>query len=213
MTNKEQKINDIYAFMDELFPNAKCELNYSFDYELVIAVMLSAQTTDKAVNKVTALLFKDFPSLDALNNASEEEIFNDIKTLGLAHNKAKNIKEIVQKLINDYSYVVPSSREELMSLPGVGRKTSNVIRAELFSFQEFAVDTHVERVSKRLKLAYQNDNPYQIEMKLRKIFHEDKYIKMHHQFIHFGRYFCKAINPSCSSCKLQSYCRYKKEKR
>ena len=212
MTNKEKKIDDIISFMDELFPFAHCELNYSKDYELVIAVMLSAQTTDKAVNKVTERLFQDFPSLKALKEASEEDIYKDIKHLGLAHNKAKNVKGIATRLVKDYNEVVPSSKEELMKLPGVGRKTANVVRAELFSLPEFAVDTHVERVSKRLKLAFLNDTPYQVEMKLKKLFPQERYIKSHHQFIHFGRYFCKAINPSCSSCKLKAYCRYKKEK-
>ncbi|MGN1296014.1 MAG: endonuclease III [Bacilli bacterium] len=211
MTNKEQKINDIISFMDELFPAAHCELNYNKDYELVIAVMLSAQTTDKAVNKVSEKLFADYPSLEALKDASEEEIYNDIKNLGLAHNKAKNVKGIASSLISDFDGKVPSDKEALMSLPGVGRKTANVIRAELFAIPEFAVDTHVERVSKRLKLAFLNDNPYQVELKLHKLFPQDRFIKSHHQFIHFGRYFCKAINPSCSLCKLKCYCRYKKE--
>ena len=207
------KIERIFDFLDQQFPYAHCELNYSKDYELLIAVVLSAQATDKSVNLVTKNLFSTFPTLSSLASSNPEDVEKIIHSVGLSKTKSKNVVLLSKELLERFDGKVPSDKEDLMSLPGVGRKTSNVIRAELFSFQEFAVDTHVERVSKRLKLAFLNDNPYQIEMKLRKIFHEDKYIKMHHQFIHFGRYFCKAINPNCSSCKLQSYCRYKKEKR
>lgn len=206
------KTQDIMSYFDELLPDAKCELNYNKDYELVIAVMLSAQTTDKSVNKVTEKLFEKYPSLDALNNASIEDIEYYLKTLGLYKNKAKNLKSLVKMLIEDFNYQVPCSRDELMKLPGVGRKTSNVIRCEIFHQAEFPVDTHVERVSKRLGLAKNDDSVLDVELKLRKKFPKERYILLHHQFIHFGRYHCKSINPQCSECKLKKYCSYFKNK-
>lgn len=199
----------ILAFFDELYPNAGCELNYQKDYELVLAVMLSAQTTDKSVNHVTALLFSRFPDLETLANAPISAIENDIHSIGLYKHKAANVKGIAQRLLEDFSGIVPSEKEALLSLPGVGTKTANVIRAELFKIPEIAVDTHVERVSKRLGFALKKDNVSVIEAKLRKAVPVSRYIKTHHQMIHFGRYFCKAIKPRCQECKLRDYCNEK----
>lgn len=208
MTNKE-KVSVIFNFLDDLYPNVGCELNYKKDYELVIEVMLSAQTTDKSVNNVTKVLFNKYQSLDELNNASLEDIENIIKTIGLYKNKAKNLKEIVKGLIERFNYQVPQNKEDLMSLPGVGNKTAGVILAELFQIPELPVDTHVSRVSKRLGLAKKDDEPIEIERKLKKIIDKKRWIKSHHQFIHFGRYFCLARNPKCESCKLKDICNYK----
>lgn len=199
----------IFAFFDELFPNAGCELNYHKDYELVLAVMLSAQTTDKSVNQVTALLFSHFPSLESLANAPILAIEKDIHSIGLFKHKAANVKAIAQKLISDFSGIVPSDKEALLTLPGVGTKTANVIRAELFKIPEIAVDTHVERVSKRLGFASTKDNVAMVEAKLRKAVPVSRYIKTHHQMIHFGRYFCKAAKPNCRECHLREYCKEK----
>ena len=204
-------INRLLDYLDELFPIAKCELFYSKDYELVIAVMLSAQTTDKSVNAVTPILFKKYPSLDALNNAPIEDIEETIKQIGLYKNKAKNLKGIVSDLITRFNYQVPSDKELLMTLPGVGNKTAGVIRAEIFKIPDLPVDTHVSRIAKRLKLAKKDDEPIKVEKKLKKLIPEDRWIKSHHQFIHFGRYFCTAKKPMCEKCKISDMCINKRD--
>ena len=183
------------------------QLFYNKDYELVIAVMLSAQTTDKSVNKVTNILFNKYNSLDALENAPLNDIEEIIKSIGLYQNKAKNLKAIVHSLIHDFNYKVPTSKEELMTLPGVGNKTAGVIRAEIFKIPELPVDTHVARIAKRLGLAKDSDEPIEIEKKLKKLFPKERWIKTHHQLIHFGRYFCKAKGPNCQECKLINICK------
>ena len=199
-------INRLLSYLDDLFPLAKCELLYTRDYELVIAVMLSAQTTDKSVNAVTPILFEKYPSLDALNNATLEEIEEILKPIGLYKNKAKNLKGIVKDLIERFNYVVPSDKEQLMTLPGVGNKTAGVIRAEIFKIPDLPVDTHILRISKRLKLANKDDEPIDVERKLKKIIPEERWIKSHHQLIHFGRYFCMARSPKCENCKISDMC-------
>ena len=206
MTNKE-KITRITSYLDELYPNVGCELNYNKDYELAIAVMLSAQTTDKSVNKVTTVLFSNYQSLDELEFAPLEDIENIIKSIGLYQNKAKNLKGIVHKLITRFDYKLPSDKDELMSLPGIGNKTAGVIRAEIFKIPELPVDTHVARISRRLGLAKKDDDPLKIETKLKKAFPKDRHIKTHHQMIHFGRYFCLAKNPHCEDCKIKDLCK------
>ena len=208
MTNK-QKTQQILAYLDEILPNVGCELNYSKDYELVIAVMLSAQTTDKSVNAVTNVLFKKYQSLDALNEASLEEIEEVIKPIGLYKNKAKNLKGIVKDLVERFNYQVPSDKDLLMTLPGVGNKTAGVIRAEIFQIPDLPVDTHILRISKRLGLANQKDEPIDVERKLKKLIPEERWIKSHHQLIHFGRYFCTARSPKCAECKIKEFCRNK----
>ena len=199
-------ISSILAYLDELFPHASCELFYSKDYELVIAVMLSAQTTDKAVNNVTRILFKRFPSLEELNNASLLDIEEIIKPIGLYKNKAKNLKGIVKDLIERFNGEVPSNKEALMTLPGVGNKTAGVIRAEVFKIPDLPVDTHILRISKRLNLAKKDDAPIDVERKLKRLIPEERWIKSHHQLIHFGRYFCLARSPKCRECKLANLC-------
>ena len=202
MTN----INRLLDYLDELFPAAKCELFYKRDYELVIAVMLSAQTTDKSVNAVTPVLFDKYPSLDALNKASLEDVEEILKPIGLYKNKAKNLKGIVNDLIIRFNYVVPSDKEQLMTLPGVGNKTAGVIRAEIFQIPDLPVDTHILRIAKRLKLAKKDDEPIDVERKLKRIIPEERWIKSHHQLIHFGRYFCTARSPQCQNCKISDMC-------
>ena len=197
----------ICEYLDELLPNVGCELIYSNDYELLLAVMLSAQTTDKAVNGVTSILFSKYKTLNELDNASFEEVEAIIHPIGLSKNKAKNLKAIVHELIVKFNGAVPNNRIDLMSLPGVGHKTAGVVLAEYFKKPEFPVDTHVARISKRLKLAKENDEPIEIENKLKKAFPETSWIKLHHQFIHFGRYYCLAKSPKCKSCKLIGICK------
>lgn len=204
MTTKNKEL--IFTYLDENYPDVKGELFYSKDYELLIAVVLSAQATDKAVNNVTRKLFSDYPSFSALLSVQEEEYQKYFKTLGLFRAKAKHVYQIVQILNELYNGRVPEAKEALVSLPGVGVKTANVVRAELFKIPEIAVDTHVERIAKRLGFAAFSDNVSVVEAKLRKAMKKEKYIKTHHQFIHFGRYFCTARSPKCKNCPLVSLC-------
>ena len=199
-------ITPLLSYLDELFPDAKCELFYTKDYELVIAVMLSAQTTDKSVNAVTSILFNKYQSLDSLNEAPLEDIENIIKQIGLYKNKAKNLKGIVKDLIERFNYQVPSDKDLLMTLPGVGNKTAGVIRAEIFKIPDLPVDTHILRIAKRLKLAKKDDEPIDVEHKLKRLIPEERWIKSHHQLIHFGRYFCTARSPMCEKCKISDMC-------
>jgi len=203
----------IINYLEELFPNAHCELNYEKDYELLIAIVLSAQTTDKKVNKVTKILFSKYKSLEELKNANTEDLEDIIKEIGTYKKKSLFIKNIATKLITDGYTKVPNDRKYLESLSGVGRKTTNVFLAEIYNVPSIAVDTHVERVSKRLKLAKENDNVLTVEQKLMKKIPQDKWIKMHHQLIFFGRYHCKALNPNCQDCKLKNQCKYFKKKK
>ena len=194
-----------------MFPSARCELFYSKDYELVIAVMLSAQTTDKSVNAVTPILFNKYPSLEDLNNAPLEDIEEILKPIGLYKNKAKNLKGIVKDLLERFNGKVPSNKDELMTLPGVGNKTAGVIRAEIFQIPDLPVDTHILRISKRFNLAKKEDEPIDVERKLKKLIPEERWIKSHHQLIHFGRYFCTARNPQCENCKISDMCTNKRK--
>ncbi len=204
----KEKMSFISNYVDSLFPNAKCELFYNKDYELVIAVMLSAQTTDRAVNATTYKLFSDFDSLDKLENASVEEIEERIKSLGLYKNKAKNIKGIVHKIIYDFDRKLPSDKKLLQELPGIGNKSAGVIRIEIFKIPDLPVDTHIIRITNRLGIANSKDEPIDIERKLKKLIPESNWIKTHHQLIHFGRYFCTAHSPKCAECKLRNICKY-----
>ena len=200
--NKEK---DILSYMDELYPSARCELNYTFDYELLIATVLSAQCTDKRVNEVTKNLFAKYDNLDKLSEANIEDIKTIIKPLGTFNKKALNIINI-SKSLKDIGYV-PNDRTFLESLSGVGRKTTNVVLSELYNEPYIAVDTHVLRVSKRLGLASYNDDVLEVEKKLYKKIPKSKINKLHHQLVLFGRYYCKAIKPECSTCKLKDICK------
>ena len=205
MTNK-QKTQQILAYLDEILPNVGCELNYSKDYELVIAVMLSAQTTDVSVNLVTAKLFQKYTTLESLAKAPLSDIEDIIHSIGLYKNKAKNLLGIANTLLEKYGGVVPSNKDELQTLPGVGNKTAGVIRAEIFHIPDLPVDTHILRISKRFGLVNKDADPYEVEMKLKKLIDESRWIKTHHQLIHFGRYLCTARKPACTSCKLAHLC-------
>lgn len=202
----KNNIHVLLDYLDEILPNASCELNYTKDYELVIAVMLSAQTTDASVNKVTSVLFSKYKTLDELYHASYDEVFNIIRPIGLTKNKTSNLLGIAKMLIENYDGKVPMDKNELQKLPGVGNKTAGVIRAEIFRLPELPVDTHILRISKRLKLAKKDDEPIDVERKLKKLIEESRQIKTHHQLIHFGRYYCTARSPKCEGCKLFAYC-------
>lgn len=203
-------IDIIEKYLDELIPNPKCELNYNKDYELLIATMLSAQTTDKKVNEVTNILFKKYKTLEELSNAEIEDIINIIKPIGTYNIKAKNTIAIAKELkkINK----VPNNRQYLESLPGVGRKTTNVVLSNLYNVPCIAVDTHVERVSIRLGLANKNDDVRKIEEKLSKTFPKENLCRLHHQLVLFGRYYCRSQNPKCDTCKLINICKNRKTK-
>ncbi len=201
------KMNRIIDYLDEILPNPKCELEYNKDYELLIAIMLSAQTTDKRVNKVTKVLFKRYPTIKDLANANISDLEQIIKELGSYKKKSVYIKEIASKLLNDGNKVVPNDREYLESLSGVGRKTTNVFLSVIYNESAIAVDTHVERVSKRLNLANKNDSVIQVEKKLMKKIPKERWSRTHNQLVLFGRYYCKARNPECSSCKLKDICK------
>ena len=201
-------IHIILDYLDELYPDPKCELDYEQDYELLLAVVLSAQTTDKAVNKVTKVLFQKYPTLEALNNAEEADIALIIKPIGTYKNKAHYIKMIVNDLINNYGGRVVNDHNELTKLMGVGRKTANVVLANLYHGDYIAVDTHVARVSRRLSLTLYSDNVMIIETKLMKLVPKTSWSKCHHQLVLFGRYKCTARNPKCDNCKLKEICTY-----
>lgn len=207
MINKQIAIQN---FLDETYPEVGCELNYQKDYELVIAVMLSAQTTDVSVNAVTKVLFAKYDTLEKMTNAPLEDIEDIIHSIGLYKNKAKNVIGIAQTLIKEFNGVLPSDKDLLQTLPGVGNKSAGVIRAEVFKIPDLPVDTHIQRIAKRLRLANEDDTPYDIEMKLKKKFSQEDWIKLHHQLIHFGRDMCVARKPDCQRCKLGEFCKEKR---
>lgn len=204
-------MNEVMDYLDLLFPDPKCELNYNKDYELLIAVMLSAQTTDKRVNMVTKILFQKYPTLADLKQAPLEDLIEIIRPIGTFQRKAKNIKLIAEKLLEETEGIVPNDRAFLESLSGVGRKTTNVVLSNLYGANVIAVDTHVSRVSKRLGLARKTDDVVIIEKKLTKKFPKEKLGRLHHQLVLFGRYYCKASNPECENCKLKNMCKEKKK--
>ncbi|MCI9435209.1 MAG: endonuclease III [Bacilli bacterium] len=204
-------MTNILDYLDELFPNPKCELVYHKDYELLIAVMLSAQTTDKRVNMVTKVLFNKYPDLKSLSEADINDIIEIIKPIGTFNRKAVCAKEIAASLLKYCNGIVPNDREYLESLSGVGRKTVNVVLSNLYNENVLAVDTHVARVSKRLNLAKNDDDVLTIERKLSRKFPKDKLGRIHHQLVLFGRYHCKANKPECLNCKLKEFCKYKSE--
>lgn len=202
----KKNILKIKEYLNLLYENPKCELNYNKDYELVIAVMLSAQTTDKGVNKVTNILFSKYDTLEKLSRADINDLKNIIRPIGNYNKKALNVLEIAKSLINDYKGIVPRTHEEIEKLPGVGRKTANVVLGELFDIPSLAVDTHVIRVSNRLNLIKSN-SPIEIEEKLKTLFPKEEWTKIHKQLVLFGRYHCKALKPDCLNCKLKSICK------
>lgn len=193
--------------MDRMFPDAHCELVHDNAFELTIATLLSAQCTDVLVNKVTKTLFQKYKTPEDYLAVSIEELQQDIRSIGLYRNKAKNIQALCQRLLDEYGGEIPATREALVTLPGVGRKTANVVLSVAFDIPALAVDTHVERVSKRLGLCRWKDSVLEVEETIMKKTPMDKWSKTHHQLIFFGRYHCKAQNPGCGTCPLLDYCR------
>ena len=199
-------------YLTKLFPSAECELNFSNNFELLVAVILSAQCTDKRVNQVTEKLFKELKTPKDFVNISQKELEQKIYSCGFYHNKAKNIKACAKSLVENFGGTVPENYEELLSLAGVGRKTANVVSATAFNKNCIAVDTHVLRVSNRLGFT-KSSNPNICERDLTKRF-KDNLSKLHHRMVLFGRYYCKAQRPKCEECGLKAEClHYKKLQR
>lgn len=201
----------IISNLESMFEDAKCELNYNNDWQLLIAILLSAQCTDKKVNKITPILFSKYPTIKDLKLAKYEELESIIHPLGLSNNKARNIISLSTILHDVYNDQVPNTKEELIKLPGIGNKTANVMLIEYFNTPAFPVDTHVTRVSKRLKLCNENDSVIQIEKKLMKKFPKDSWALLHLRMVLFGRYVCKAVKPNCNNCLFYKNCNYNKK--
>lgn len=207
--NKDKAL-EITSILCDLYPDAKCFLDHKNNFELLVATMLSAQTTDERVNMVTKELFTKYPTPESFSSATVENIKEIIKSVGLANTKAKNLLLLANRLCAEYNGVVPSDFNELVKLPGVGRKTANVVLAVGFNVPAFAVDTHVYRVSYRLGFRKESDDLLVCETKLKKYIKKDMWILMHHAMILFGRNYCKAQKPLCDVCPLRSYCKVKK---
>ncbi|AQX55307.1 endonuclease III [Priestia flexa] len=198
--------------MAEMFPDAHCELNHKNPFELVIAVALSAQCTDALVNRVTKELFQKYQTPEDYLAVSLEELQQDIRSIGLYRNKAKNIRKLCELLIHEYNGEVPQDRDELTKLPGVGRKTANVVVSVAFGIPAIAVDTHVERVSKRLGICRWKDSVLEVEKTLMRKVPKEEWGVTHHRLIFFGRYHCKAQSPQCPTCPLLELCREGKKR-
>jgi len=189
-------------------PVAESELNYSNPYELLVAVMLSAQCTDKRVNMVTPALFAAYPTPEALSQATSDEVFEYVKSVSYPRSKAEHLVAMAQRLVEVYHGEVPDNIDDLQTLQGVGRKTANVVCAVIWQQPTMAVDTHIFRVSERLGLTTNSKNPLQTERQLVKYIPADIIPKAHHWLLLHGRYVCQARKPKCESCRLQPYCRF-----
>lgn len=198
--------------MGMMFPEAHCELNHSNPFELIIAVALSAQCTDVLVNKVTKTLFEKYKTPKDYLEVTLEELQSDIRSIGLYRNKAKNIQSLCRMILEEYNGEIPMDRDELTKLAGVGRKTANVVVSVAFNVPAIAVDTHVERVSKRLGICRWKDSVLEVEKTLMRKIPKDEWSVTHHRLIFFGRYHCKAQNPQCPSCPLLEICREGKKR-
>lgn len=196
----------IYTKIAKIFPNAHCELNYNNPFEMLVATLLSAQTTDVSVNKVTPLLFEKYPTPFILKDAKIEDVMNIIKSIGLYKNKAKNIIALSNELVTKYNGEIIPDFAILTSLPGVGRKTANVVLSEVFNVPRIAVDTHVLRVSNVLELS-NSDNPLVVEQDLMKLYQQQSWKDVHLKLLFFGRYLCKAQKPLCITCPFKNECK------
>lgn len=207
MTRKE-RFEAVIAYFEEYMPIAETELHYTTPFELLVAVVLSAQCTDKRVNMITPRLFMEYPTAESMAKASVEDIFDLIKSVSYPNNKAKHLLGLAQMLVEDYQGEVPQGRDELIKLPGVGRKTANVISSVIFDEPTMAVDTHVFRVSERIGLTTRSKTPLQTELTLLKYIPKEIIPKAHHWLILHGRYVCIARKPKCHECGLTAMCRY-----
>ncbi|MGI2293152.1 endonuclease III [Paenibacillus sp. GXUN7292] len=210
--NAKQKMRVVLDQIALMFPDAHCELVHENPFELTIAVLLSAQCTDETVNKVTATLFQKYKRPEHYLSVPLEELEQDIRRIGLFRSKASNIQKLCRILIDKYDGEVPQTYEGLVELPGVGRKTANVVMSNAFGVPAIAVDTHVERVSKRLGFAKTEDSVLVVEQKLMKLVPRDEWTITHHRLIFFGRYHCKAQSPQCAICPLLDLCKEGKQR-
>lgn len=204
---KVERYREVLDWFEANAPSAETELNYTTPFELLVAVVLSAQCTDKRVNMVTPRLFMEYPTAEKMAKASIEEIFGYIRSVSYPNNKAKHLQGLAQMLVNDFEGEVPQGRDELVKLPGVGRKTANVISAVIYDEPTMAVDTHVFRVSERIGLTTNSKTPLQTELELTKHIPKELIPKAHHWLILHGRYVCLARSPKCHVCGLTSWCR------
>lgn len=207
MTKKE-RYEGIIEYFKSHNPNAETELNYHNPFELLVAVILSAQCTDKRVNLTTPELLKAFPNAQKMSETTEEEVFEYIKSISYPNNKAKHLVNMAKKLVNDYGGEVPEDYDALLSLPGVGRKTANVMASVIWNKPKMAVDTHVFRVSNRIGLTNNSKTPYETEMELTKNIPEEYIPIAHHWLILHGRYVCTARAPKCGECGISSLCKH-----
>ena len=211
MTKKE-RYQGVLAYFQKHVPIAETELRYQNPFELLVAVILSAQCTDKRVNMVTPKLFLDFPNAESMAASSAELIFNYIRSISYPNNKAKHLVNMAKMLVHDFNNTIPSEIEQLIKLPGVGRKTANVITSVVYHQPGMAVDTHVFRVSNRLGLTNNSKTPLQTEKELVKNIPDELIPIAHHWLILHGRYTCMARNPNCANCPIKLYCKYFKTK-
>lgn len=208
MAMKKEKVNEILDLLEKEYPDAECALDYDSVFHLLLAVVLSAQTTDVSVNKVTPELFKKYETPKQLAQADEKEVAEIIRTIGMYRTKSKNIINLAKMLVEKYDGIVPESDEELVKLPRVGRKTANVVMAVGFGHQRIAVDTHVFRVSNRIGLVNESD-VLKTELALMKTIPENRWTKTHHSLIFHGRRCCTARNPKCDECVIKDLCKKK----
>ena len=203
-----QRYSYIMGWFTDNVPVAETELQYTNPYELLVAVILSAQCTDKRVNMITPAFFQKFPTAEILAESSPEEVFESIKSVSYPNNKAKHLVGMAKKLTTDFQGQMPDDVDLLQTMPGVGRKTANVIASVIFNKPAMAVDTHVFRVSERLGLTVNSKNPLQTEKELTKHIPPELIPKAHHWLILHGRYVCKARRPECENCGLTEWCKY-----
>ena len=208
----KERFEHILAWFEANMPVAESELVYSNPYELLVAVMLSAQCTDKRVNMVTPALFDAYPTPEALAAASSDEVFEYVKSVSYPRSKAEHLVEMAQRLVNVYDSQVPDNIEDLQTLQGVGRKTANVVCAVIWNQPTMAVDTHIFRVSERIGLTTRSKNPLQTEKQLVRYIPEEVIPKAHHWLLLHGRYVCQARKPRCEECGIKEYCRYYEKK-
>ena len=207
-----KNVNKILDKLEEIYPDAQCELNYETPFELLIATILSAQCTDVRVNKVTEVLFKKYNTPEQFAALTEEEIGEEIRSCGLYKSKSKKIKESSRMICENFGGEVPQTLKELTTLPGVGRKTADVVLSNAFNHDAIAVDTHVFRVSNRIGLAH-SDNVLETEKQLQKELPKKEWSLAHHLLIFHGRRCCMARKPKCDICKINKYCDYFKNNR
>ena len=205
------KSRAVIAFLEKEFPGVGCELTFDNPFQCLVAISLSAQTTDKSVNKVTPLLFEKYPTPFELTKADQKDVERIIQPLGLYKNKARNIISLANDIVANFNGVVPQNLDDLTSLSGVGTKTAGVFLLETFNVPAIPVDTHVHRISDRLGYSKPSMDPYDLQIKLQKNFPREKWGQIHHQMIHFGRKICHAKSPRCEVCGLHEYCLYFKK--